>query len=265
MNTRTTASRFSGSVPRGSYLVVSHIASDGSDPAAMGTIQEAYKGASARAVFRNADDIERFFDGFELLQPGLVDVPEWQRTEPESKPAEVRFVGSSGGNTDRGIEGLPVHARALPAPGPSTFTNAHKPGDPATAPRMSQDASTGFSSDFGADGVLCVALRAGWARCLFCRWRHRQNALAPPGCLCRKSGGSPGLAEQPRLLGAAARPTGSRSARESGPIARSATVERVDCTSAGWGSAVAQDYEQFQVANSRSTGMRSRGLLQPGR
>ena len=114
---------FRNSVPRGSYLVVSHIASDGSDPAAMGTIQEAYKGASAPAVFRTADDIERFFDGFELLQPGLVDVPEWRRTEPESKPAEVRFVGGVGRKPGPGNSRAPG---PRPCPTGSRAVHVHK-------------------------------------------------------------------------------------------------------------------------------------------
>jgi hypothetical protein len=86
---------FRSSVPSGSYLVVSHITSDGSDPAAMRTIRDAYSDATAPAVFRAVDDIGKFFDGFELLQPGLADVAEL-RSGRKPEPAEIRFVGAVG-------------------------------------------------------------------------------------------------------------------------------------------------------------------------
>ena len=53
----------------GSYLVLSHVTSDGTGPAAMAAIQDAYKEASAPAVFRTAADIAWFFDGFDLAPP----------------------------------------------------------------------------------------------------------------------------------------------------------------------------------------------------
>ena len=83
-------------VAPGSYLVVSHITSDGTEPAAMNTIQDAYKEASAPAVFRTAGDIARFFDGFELTEPGLAGVAEWHNPDPEPAPAAVRFLGAVG-------------------------------------------------------------------------------------------------------------------------------------------------------------------------
>jgi hypothetical protein len=86
---------FRNSVPSGSFLVVSHIASDGSDPAVMRVVRDAYADATAPAVFRSMDDIERFLDGFGLLQPGLTDVAEW-RSGRKPEPAEIHFVGGVG-------------------------------------------------------------------------------------------------------------------------------------------------------------------------
>lgn len=74
----------------GSYLVLSHISSDGSDPAAVAAIREAYAGAAAPAVFRTARQIGEFFDGFRLEAPGIVDVSEWR--SPDSGPAPARAV-----------------------------------------------------------------------------------------------------------------------------------------------------------------------------
>jgi hypothetical protein len=83
-------------IAAGSYLVISHITSDGTDPAAMAAIQDAYKGASAPAVFRSAPGIGRFFDGFRLVPPGLTGVAQWRTPVPEPAPAAVRFLGAAG-------------------------------------------------------------------------------------------------------------------------------------------------------------------------
>jgi hypothetical protein len=93
---------FRNTMPHGSYLVISHIASDGSDLAAIAAIQEAYKGASAPAVFRQSGDIGRFFGGFELVEPGLVEVSEWHNANPALEPAAVRFAGGVGKKTGHG-------------------------------------------------------------------------------------------------------------------------------------------------------------------
>jgi hypothetical protein len=83
-------------VAPGSYLAVSHITSDGTDPAAMASIQDAYKEATAPAVFRTAAGIRRFFDGFKLDPPGLADVAKWRTPDPAPAPAAVRFLGAAG-------------------------------------------------------------------------------------------------------------------------------------------------------------------------
>jgi hypothetical protein len=78
----------------GSMIAVSHITGDGTPAAVVRRIQEAYRGASAPAVFRSMADIGRFFGDFRLLEPGLVDVADWR---PEVTTARVkstlRFVG----------------------------------------------------------------------------------------------------------------------------------------------------------------------------
>jgi S-adenosyl methyltransferase len=82
----------------GSYLVLSHVTSDGTDPAAMNAIQDAYKEASAPAVFRTTREIAWFFDGFELAPPGLAEVARWRNPHPDpvSAPAAVRLLGAVG-------------------------------------------------------------------------------------------------------------------------------------------------------------------------
>jgi hypothetical protein len=81
----------------GSYVVISHITSDGSAPNTIHAIREAYRTASAPAVFRTRDQIERFFSGFRLLRPGLVEVSEWRANgRKAATPPALRFLGGVG-------------------------------------------------------------------------------------------------------------------------------------------------------------------------
>jgi hypothetical protein len=85
-----------GLMSPGSYLVLSHGTTDGSDPAVLRVVQDAYEGASAPAVFRTEREIQRFFDGFDLVYPGLTDVSEWNPgVQPQPTPG-LRIVGGVG-------------------------------------------------------------------------------------------------------------------------------------------------------------------------
>ena len=76
----------------GSMLAVSHITSDGTPPDVQATIQDVYAEASAPAVFRISQEIESFFGGLDLVEPGLVEVGAWRSLRP-SPPAPLRFLG----------------------------------------------------------------------------------------------------------------------------------------------------------------------------
>jgi hypothetical protein len=67
----------------GSYLALSHITLDGRPADVVEDIQEKHENASAPAVFRSRDAITRFFDGFELVDPGLVHTTDWRSDELE--------------------------------------------------------------------------------------------------------------------------------------------------------------------------------------
>lgn len=88
---------FRDRMPAGSYLVVSHITSDGTDHAVMAAIRDAYSSASAPAVFRSRKDIRQLFAGFRLVSPGLVEVSAWRgnNRKPADLPA-LRFLGGVG-------------------------------------------------------------------------------------------------------------------------------------------------------------------------
>jgi hypothetical protein len=76
----------------GSMLAVSHITADGTPPDVQATIRDVYAEASAPAVFRTRREIEAFFAGLDLVEPGLVEVGAWRSLRP-SPPAPLRFLG----------------------------------------------------------------------------------------------------------------------------------------------------------------------------
>jgi SAM-dependent methyltransferase len=68
----------------GSYLVVSH-ATHGGRPNQFNPITELYQHAAAPFTMRSRVEIEALLDGFDLVPPGLVFLPQWH---PDS-PADV--------------------------------------------------------------------------------------------------------------------------------------------------------------------------------
>lgn len=75
-----------------SMLAISHVTSDGTPPEVQSTIQDVYAEASAPAVFRARHDIESFFGGLDLVEPGLVEVGAW-RSLRRSPPTPLRLLG----------------------------------------------------------------------------------------------------------------------------------------------------------------------------
>lgn len=65
----------------GSYLVLSHLTTDGPPAAAVARTAEVYASATSPMVFRTRDQIAQFFGGFTLARPGLVRPWQW-RPEP---------------------------------------------------------------------------------------------------------------------------------------------------------------------------------------
>ncbi|MCW2880515.1 MAG: hypothetical protein JWQ95_4615 [Sphaerisporangium sp.] len=60
----------------GSHLILSHLAKE-NFPDKMAETERVYEGASARLGARTRAEILELFDGFELLEPGLVGPTEW--------------------------------------------------------------------------------------------------------------------------------------------------------------------------------------------
>jgi hypothetical protein len=85
--------RFRDALPAGSYLALSHGTRDipartDMSPEAMaemGTkVERLYQLTTASLVTRTRAQVERFFDGFDLLDPGLVEIQLWRPDEADA-------------------------------------------------------------------------------------------------------------------------------------------------------------------------------------
>jgi hypothetical protein len=75
--------RLMNALPAGSYLVISHPASD-LQAAAMARMTIRLNRLLAQQVKpRSREEVTRFFDGLELLEPGVIRCPEWRPAKPE--------------------------------------------------------------------------------------------------------------------------------------------------------------------------------------
>ncbi|MET8564924.1 SAM-dependent methyltransferase [Streptomyces flaveolus] len=78
-------------LPPGSFLVLSHATGDFADRSAA---QAAYSNATASLNLRTHAEVERFFEGFGLVEPGLAQVPFWRPdTPPPPHSTEIGFYG----------------------------------------------------------------------------------------------------------------------------------------------------------------------------
>ncbi|WP_432157213.1 MULTISPECIES: SAM-dependent methyltransferase [unclassified Streptomyces] len=79
-------------LPPGSFLVLSHATGDFADRR---DAQAIYNNATATMNLRTHTEITDFFTGFDLLPPGLTQVPFWNPDSPP--PPEARTIGFYGG------------------------------------------------------------------------------------------------------------------------------------------------------------------------
>jgi hypothetical protein len=88
--------RFTGAAAPGSYLVLSHITGD-PDPEAAAAFTTVYAGTANPNTLRSREEILGFFDGLEMLEPGLVPVHQWRPDDPgAAHPRRAWMVGGVG-------------------------------------------------------------------------------------------------------------------------------------------------------------------------
>jgi hypothetical protein len=81
-------------VPPGSFLVVSHVASD-IFPEELAAFARAYNERSSEKItLRNREEVARFFTGLDLVEPGIVQVSQWRpRSELEASATDTLWGG----------------------------------------------------------------------------------------------------------------------------------------------------------------------------
>jgi hypothetical protein len=88
--------RLMEAVPPGSYLVLSHGASD-IQPAAVAEMMRRYNGmSSARLTLRSRAQVARFFDGLDLIGPGMVPIAQWGQPGQADGGADSGMAGYCG-------------------------------------------------------------------------------------------------------------------------------------------------------------------------
>jgi len=75
---------YRAALPSGSYVFIHHLVANG-DPSVAPAQAELQQG-TGRGQFRPIEQIEQFFEGLELVSPGVVSVAEW-RPEPDTPSA----------------------------------------------------------------------------------------------------------------------------------------------------------------------------------
>lgn len=90
-------------VAPGSYIVISHALAEAAEsiaPEAAEEGTEVYRRSSNPVTLRRRDEVARFFDGLELVEPGLVDTPLWRPEGPDdvflNEPARAAAVAGVG-------------------------------------------------------------------------------------------------------------------------------------------------------------------------
>jgi hypothetical protein len=65
-------------VPAGSYLAVSHLARDIFPEEMAAFVRAVNEQATEKAVLRDCAEVSRFFDGLDLIEPGVVQISKWR-------------------------------------------------------------------------------------------------------------------------------------------------------------------------------------------
>jgi len=98
-------------IPSGSYLAVAHPASDVDQQVGQALRQLSTRMGGTRAVPRSHQEVSRFFDGLEMVEPGLVQLHRWRPGTGRAAPGRVPAADGAAAS------GAAAPARARPSPG----------------------------------------------------------------------------------------------------------------------------------------------------
>jgi hypothetical protein len=80
-------------LPSGSFLALSHGTADFHPPGVDSEAAASYETATAPLVLRTIDQVSAFFDGFDLVEPGLVQAPLWRPDGKPPRPKDLAKIG----------------------------------------------------------------------------------------------------------------------------------------------------------------------------
>jgi hypothetical protein len=86
-------SKLLDAVPPGSYLALSHVASDIDPEQIAAATARLNQQSHQHFTLRDHAQMQRFFDGLELLEPGVVRVEEWRASELETRHQSAMWGG----------------------------------------------------------------------------------------------------------------------------------------------------------------------------
>jgi hypothetical protein len=86
--------RYKQLLPSGSYLLLTHFSSSSPEARALERVLLRTLG---RGQLRSREEITRFFDGLDIVEPGVVYLPEWHPDEPVPEPLDISGVLYVGG------------------------------------------------------------------------------------------------------------------------------------------------------------------------
>ena len=89
--------QFMDAVPAGSYLVLSHTITSPAMPDVDAAVAFWNEHGTPKLTQRTPEQVTRFFDGLDLLEPGVVSCSRWRpEATPWGEPAEVAMYGGVG-------------------------------------------------------------------------------------------------------------------------------------------------------------------------
>lgn len=82
----------------GSMLILTHASTEGgpTTPQQGDRVRGVYQRATSPLVMRSRSEVEEFFEGFELVEPGLVSMPNWRPDTPADQEDPAVYSGFAG-------------------------------------------------------------------------------------------------------------------------------------------------------------------------
>ncbi|GII76848.1 hypothetical protein Sru01_18300 [Sphaerisporangium rufum] len=84
----------------GSHVTATHVTGEGHPRAAVEKIESVYAATPTPIYFRERAEVAPFFDGFTLVEPGLVTVDAWRPDPADPAPAATRWLYGAVGRKD---------------------------------------------------------------------------------------------------------------------------------------------------------------------